>query len=928
MHKNLLLSLLLCSSAAMYAEKKPLDHTVYDDWKSISENTISDNATYAMYLVKPQEGDTRLVITHLQTGRRIEVERGHSGILSKDNQYAFCLIKPFYQDIRQAKIKKKKADDMPKDSLAIIHLATGKIEKIADVTAYKTGTDAMPLLAFMTKAEPAVASNDSTAQAKKKGKSKKESILLVRNMRTQQTDTLPKATQFTVSYDGAALAAIAKGDSITKNEVFTYTINKPAFRQVATGAAYFGQLAFGKADNRLAFLASADTSAIYSKRCDLYLWENNTPAAICLVDSAAAGIPANWGVSEHTAPSFSKDGKRVYFGTAPIRQLKDTTLVDFETARLDLWHYAEPLIPPMQLKRKARELRRTYLAVTETAPTGKVVQLADEQMKSVLTADEGNARFAVGEDSSPYDIQVQWLGSSTPVDAYAVNTFSGERKLIGKEITGTPLISPLGKFAFWFDTAKGNYFVYDMETAETRCLTEGMGVNFFDEENDMPTDAREYGFAGWLADDKGLLVYDYYDLWQLDPKGIRKPINLTKGEGRKNNTVLRMVRLDREKKFIDPNERLLMQALNKTTKQRGFYEVNLGKNKVSKLLIDNFSFGKVAKAKKKDVFIFQKGNFNTSNNLYITTDRWKSDKRLSDINPQMADYLWGTPELYQWTTFSGKPAEGVVYKPENFDPAKKYPVLIYFYERVSDDFYNYIAPAPSRSIINIPFYTSRGYVVFTPDIRYTDGEPGESAYDYIVSGAQELAKNPWVNSKKMGIQGQSWGGYQVSYLITRTDMFAAAGAGAPVSNMTSAYGGIRWSTGMSRQFQYERTQSRIGKTLWDGFDLYVKNSPVFFADKVNTPVLIMHNDNDGAVPWYQGIEFFMGLRRLNKKAWMLQYNNEEHNLNERRNMNDLVRRWQQFFDHYLKEEPMPAWMKSGIPATRKGMYFGFEAEQP
>ena len=923
MYKNLLLSLLFCGSLSAQAEKKPLDHSVYDNWKSIGESVISDNGAYTLYQIKPQLGDTKLVIEHLSSGRRIEIERGHSGMISKDNQYAVCLIKPAYADLRQAKIKKKKADDMPKDSLAIIQLTTGNIEKIAQVTAYKTGTQATPLVAFLTKIEQA-APTDSTARTKKKAKPTKEKTLLVRNLLSNRTDTLPKVTQFSVSYDGTALAAIAKGDSISKNEVYTYALNQPAFRKVASGQPFYSQLSFSKSDNQLAFIASADTSVLVSKRCELYLSAPAGQPAVCLIDTATNGLAAGWGISEYASPQFSPDGKRIFFATAPVRQLKDTTLVDFETARLDLWHYAEPLIPPMQLKRKDRELRRSYLAVTDARKSDKMIQLADESMKSVMLPSEGNGEFAVGEDSSPYDIAMQWLGSSTPTDAYVVNTRTGERKLIGREIAGSPLISPAGKFIFWFDVVKGHYFVYDTSAHTTRCLTEGMEVKFFDEEYDMPGEPREYGFAGWLANDKGFLVYDYFDLWQLDPTGNKKPVNLTAGEGRKTNTVFRMVRLDREKRFIEPTDQLVLQTLNKTTKQQGISTLQLGKNKLQHRVGGEYSFNSVHKAKSKDIFVFQKANFNTSPDLYVTTNKWKSDRKISDINPQMKDYLWGTPELYHWTTFSGKPAEGIVYKPENFDPAKKYPVLIYFYERVSDNFYNYVAPSPSRSIINISFYTSRGYVVFTPDIRYTDGEPGESAYDYIVSGAEALAKNPWVNSQRMGIQGQSWGGYQVSYLITRTNMFAAAGAGAPVSNMTSAYGGIRWSTGMSRQFQYERTQSRIGKTLWDGFDLYVKNSPVFFADKVNTPVLIMHNDNDGAVPWYQGIEFFMGLRRLNKKAWMLQYNNEEHNLNERRNMNDLTIRLQQFFDHYLKDEPIPAWMKSGIPATRKGLYFGFE----
>ena len=281
-------------------------------------------------------------------------------------------------------------------------------------------------------------------------------------------------------------------------------------------------------------------------------------------------------------------------------------------------------------------------------------------------------------------------------------------------------------------------------------------------------------------------------------------------------------------------------------------------------------------------------------------------------------------ELYQWTAFDGTQLDGLLYKPEDFDANKKYPVLCYFYERDSETLYEHIQVQPMWSIINIPFFVSRGYVVFVPDIVYHSGIPGECAYNCVVSGAQSLWQFPWIDRENMAIQGQSWGGYQVAYLITRTSMFKAAGAGAPVSNMTSAYGGIRWDSGMSRQFQYEQTQSRIGRDLWNGIELYMENSPLFKLPNVTTPVLIMHNDNDGAVPWYQGIEMFMGLRRLGKPAWLLEYNDEAHNLRQRRNRKDLSIRLQQFFDHYLKGEPMPAWMSQGVPTAKKGYYFGYE----
>ena len=266
---------------------------------------------------------------------------------------------------------------------------------------------------------------------------------------------------------------------------------------------------------------------------------------------------------------------------------------------------------------------------------------------------------------------------------------------------------------------------------------------------------------------------------------------------------------------------------------------------------------------------------------------------------------------------------GIIYKPEDFNLDKKYPMVIYFYEQVTDRLNRYFAPAPSRSTINITFYASNGYVVFTPDIKYGTGHPGKDAYNSIVSGTLHMIENRWIDKEKIGIQGQSWGGYQVGYLVTQTNIFACAEAGAPVSNMTSAYGGIRWASGRSREFQYEKTQSRIGGTLWDKRSLYIENSPVFFADRVGTPLLIMHNDNDGAVPWYQGIEYFMALRRLNKPVWMLTYNGDSHNLTRNPNKIDLTIRMSQFFNHYLKNAPAPDWMKYGVPAVDKDKKNGY-----
>lgn len=418
-----------------------------------------------------------------------------------------------------------------------------------------------------------------------------------------------------------------------------------------------------------------------------------------------------------------------------------------------------------------------------------------------------------------------------------------------------------------------------------------------------------------------------FDIWKIDPDGVKKAVNITQNSGRNDSITFRYINTDPDKRFIEADDILLLSAFNNVSKESGYYTLKQkGRNPLQKRVMDGYTFSGQMKAKNADIFVYQKSNFNTSPDLYLTSDYWKKSEKLTDINPQMKDYNWGTAEMFSWTSYTGIPLQGIVYKPEDFDPEKKYPVIIYFYEKHSDDLYSYFPPAPSRSIINIPFFVSRGYIVFTPDIHYTVGQPGMDSYNAVVSGAEALAKNSWVDAENMAIQGQSWGGYQVAYIVTQTDMFKAAGAGAPVSNMTSAYGGIRWETGKSRQYQYEQTQSRLGATMNDSLHLYIKNSPVFYTENIKTPLLIMHNDKDGAVPWYQGIELFMSMRRLGKPVWLLQYNNEAHNLVNRRNSKDLSIRLQQFFDHYLKGDPAPIWIKRGLPATEKGKTWGYDIE--
>jgi dipeptidyl aminopeptidase/acylaminoacyl peptidase len=492
---------------------------------------------------------------------------------------------------------------------------------------------------------------------------------------------------------------------------------------------------------------------------------------------------------------------------------------------------------------------------------------------------------------------------------------------VKEKVNGNVSLSPKGKYAYWFDRMTQHYYTVDLSNSQITEASKGISTQLGDELNDQPTSAGNYGIVGWTENDANLLIYDRYDIWKIDPLGKTKPINLTKGRNKK--LVSRYIELNREADFLDLSKRLLLSIFDEKDKSSGYAYLNPDQS-IDQKMLEPFSYGRrVIKAKNADVLVFTKESMELFPDLLWSSAALDNQTKISNANPQQSEYLWGTGKLYAWKDDYGNDMSGMLYTPENFDPTKKYPLIINFYERSSDGLYRHRAPYAGRSTISYSYYLSQGYVIFNPDIPYQIGYPGKSALNAVMSGLDALITEGFVDEKHVGIQGHSWGGYQIAHILTKTDRFTCAEAGAPVVNMTSAYGGIRWGSGMSRMFQYERTQSRLGNTLWERPDLYLENSPLFETDKVETPVLILHNDNDGAVPWYQGIEYYMALRRLGKKGWLLNYNGEPHWPVKWPNRLDFQTRMEQFFAHYLLDKPMPEWMEKGVSELEKGKKLGY-----
>ena len=562
-----------------------------------------------------------------------------------------------------------------------------------------------------------------------------------------------------------------------------------------------------------------------------------------------------------------------------------------------------------------------------------MTQLETPVFSEIRQIKKGDSEKLLAWSNRPYAVQSMWESTPLHNDFYLVDIQTGEAEMIKKDIRATPQVSPGGNYLYWYLAADTSWNTYNIETGKEFRITASNTIQCADELNDTPNFPDSYRLAGWTENDEFLLIYDRFDIWKVHPENQQQPVNTTQN-GRQKSISYRLVKLGEEQgksrfgsndeKAIDLKKPLFLAGHNEITRADGYYELITEKGKSPKELFQgNYKLGTPKKAKDADVLVFTKEDFQTYPDLLATDLSFKKQTKISNAAPQQNEFLWGTAELVSWTSLDGRKLEGTLHKPENFDPTKKYPMIVNFYEKSSQELLSYRMPEPHRSTIDYHYYTSNGYLVFNPDVYYKVGYPGEDAFNCVMPGVTALIAKGFVDDQHIGAQGHSWGGYQVAYLATRTNMFAAIESGAPVVNMFSAYGGIRWTSGLNRSFQYEHEQSRIGKSIWESPLRYIENSPLFSLDKINTPILIMSNDDDGAVPWYQGIEFFTGLRRLQKPAWMLNYNEADHWPTKMRDKQDFQIRLAQFFNHYLKGEPMPKWMKEGIPAVDKGVDLGY-----
>ncbi len=878
------------------AEQKSLSVDDLAAWKRIKSRAISKDGKWVATLMAPWVGDGEATLYNEKGEAKATFPCADRFYFSASSRHLLVHEKPSKQLTDSLKLKKTKSDKMPMDVL-IVHRMDGSTQRVDSMRTFKMaeGTDHI---------------------AYQRGRKSTTLYICALGDSAEVITRIADVTEYAFAKKSGKLYYICNGKT---PGLYLYDIQAQRSMTLKEGKGVFRRTVISEDGNRVAFLYCEKKDSV-QKQLDLWISERGT-AARMLATRAHHALPKKWVISENGSLWFSQNAERLFLGTAPEPRQKDTLQLPEYRPNVQVWSWDEPEQYTVQNYRKGSESKRTYQAVYHLE-SDRMVQLATPDKPEIMIADKGDAPIAVLYNSKPYSLSQMWEGR-TKRDYYAISLENGECRPLSTADYGSYRLSPKGKYAYWYAETDSSWYTISLADGKKHRLTTPQTFPAWNEEFDMPDYPNAYGSAGWTEGDQHLLIRDRYDIWQFDPNGQQQPIRLTT-DGREKRITYHLLTLDAEARSVDLQKTQLLGGFNEKTKGYGFYSIDLSQpSSPTPLLTGDFMLRTIEKAKNAERVIFTRESYTEFPDVYYAALDFKNPIRLTNGGEQQKDIRWGTAELVTWQAEDGQLMEGLLHKPDGFDPTRKYPMIVYFYERYSNTLHDYRMPSPGSSSVNYHHYNSHEYIVFTPDIRYRDGHPGESCYNCVIPGVKKIIEQGYVDEKAIGAQGHSWGGYQAAYLATRTNMFAAIESGAPVVNMFSAYGGIRWGSGLARSFQYEHTQSRLGGTPWNAADRYFENSPLFQMDKVETPILILHNDADGHVPWYQGIEYFVAMKRLGKTCWMLNYPGEPHWPTTMPNRIDFQKRMFQFFDHYLKKTEMPKWMREGVRAVDQPYELGY-----
>jgi dipeptidyl aminopeptidase/acylaminoacyl peptidase len=965
--------------AAQGGAKRPLSYDVFDSWKSIAGARLSDDGQWFAHAITSQGEDGEVIVRNLKSGQTFRHPRGTNPQFTPDGRFViFTIVPPRSETTNstgggegQAPAAGAATGAQPtppanRNAVGIMSLPGGQVTTVEQISSFRLPTESSTWLAMHKgragggaagrggagraggagggrggggqaanppaqaqaaqaatppaggqaaaagAGQQAPAAGQGAAPAPAERRKDPGSDLIIRNLATGQDVTIPEVTEFAWDKNGSWLVYAVSSPDAAKDGAFARRMSDGTVRALLSGRGRYKSIAMDESGTQVAFLSDQAEYAKPVSPFRLYYWKTTEAAATELVSAGTRGMPQGMVVAD-AAPSFTEDGQRLLLSTAPPpAPPADPAARRPAPIPVDVWSHKDPQIQPMQRVRATQEQNRNYRSIVHLSDK-RFVQLATPDLPTVNPGLDPNR--AIGTSDLPYRQEVSWDQSYN--DVFLVDLKTGSRRKVLERAGGGVTMSPGGRYLLYFDQATLHWYTHDINTGVRVNLTERLPVKFYDEGHDTPNQPPSLGTGGWTEGDRSVLLYDQFDIWEIRPDGTN-PRNITGGEGRKQRLTFRRRTLETPApRTVATDKPILLLTTNQETKATGLYQVPFSGGAPQKIVMMDKAVNVVSKAKNADVLLFTAQTFEEFPDYWVTDSKFTPPQKVSNANPQQAEFVWGKAENIKYINADGKVLSAMLIKPDNFDPTKKYPLMVYIYEELTQGLHSYRAPNVGTSI-NITRYVSNGYVVLQPDIVYETGYPGPSAMKCVIPAVNTVVAQGYIDPARIGIQGHSWGGYQITYMITQTNIFRAVQAGASVSNMISAYGGIRWGTGMVRQFQYEKTQSRIGATLWDAPLQFIENSPIFWVERINTPYLTIHNDADDAVPWYQGIEFNMAMRRLGKEAYMFNYNGQGHGLSNRDYMKHWTVHMDEFFDHYLLGKPRPEWMDKGVSYLDRG----------
>lgn len=875
------------------AQKQKLEPEDYDQWQYIADTDLSANGEWFAYNIGLVDGDGWLIIKKVgidSTGNH-KFMHGEDATFSPNSKWAAFQIG--VSEKQEKKLEKQKKTVHLK--LGLMNLASTTTDTVKNIQDFKFSDNGKFLA--MKKYKPEEVESEGTD-------------LLLRNLETGSTQLIGNVSEFAFNDGGTKLAVLLDANEDLGNGVHLYDLKSGSIKVLDSDTTTYKDLTWNEDGTGLAFLKEMENKDYKDPTHRILAFKNldGSTNELTFDQNNFDGYPDDYRIVDYRSLEWSEDGNTIFFGIKkwekkdPEKTKEDSTKNgddDLEPTNVAIWHWKDDDIQPKQ-ELMVNQLKRENHLSAWHLDEEKFVQIGNEKFEETqLTGDQ---QYAVAYDPKPYEPQFEedWK------DVYLVDVNSGNSRQILKEHEYVQT-SPDGKYLLYFKDQ--NWWTYDIENDTHRNLTQDIDTRF---ENFTNVNGREhrrpFGNGEWSADDEWVLAYDQYDVYQLnaDGSGYEKLTN-----GSDDKIEYRQNRLDREQDGIEDGESVYFRLYGDETKDRGFARLTTN-NKLETLVYKAKQYSRLAKADSTEQFVYQVETVTDSPDFFHVGKRFKRPVALTHTNPQQENYYWADDELVNFTNKDGEKLEGRLLYPANYDPDKTYPMITYIYEERSQTLHDYSMPT-KRSPYNFRRYSSEGYFVFQPDITYELSDPGMSAVESVVPAVEKVLETGMINEEQVGLTGHSWGAYQTSFIVTQTDIFNSAVAGAPLTNMVSMYNSIYWNSGTTDAKIFETSQGRFPDPWWKDWDNYIENSTIFNAQQLHTPLLVEFGTDDGAVDFNQGVELYNTLRRMQKPYVMLVYEGENHGLAQEENQIDYATRAFEWHEHYLLGKEAPAWIKEGLP---------------